>query len=331
VFLSVVCDAVRPTKAMRLKESFKRRGDDPTGDDSSTGPVGDPNSTPVVGDPNSTPTPTQSPTTTPNGGGSSPANGAFDDADQLQAPDTWDIAMDSSGIGQIPADIRSRVYTGDTSTNLDWCVTQYLKSSDPADTKLHFQVSMGFCLEGEQAHIEQMKILFTNAFNEVFANCKNYVVKPKIYFTCGPLAHYSYTLVVCTDTPTCRSFNVEPIVPINIQLKYNPAYFGKPDEDCYVKYSIVHELLHRIYKNKYDLLTSLTHDGTGKVWQSPGANAIAHDGNIFHYSTDHFIPCKEHNAEKQVFIDEQVQSYWIMSCRDKLGAGALDNPFCYSV
>jgi len=242
--------------------------------------------------------------------------------------------MDSSGVKQIPEAIRARVYTGDTSP-LDWCVTQLHSQSDPLhdtpDELLHFEVSFGICLEGEQADIVGMQALFVAAFDEYFANCKNYVVKPKVYFYCGPLAHYSYTLSLCPER-ACRSFNIEPIIPlVNIQLKYNPAAFGDPEIDCYVKYSIVHELLHRIYANKNGLVNSLEHDGSGKIWQAPGSNAIQNDGNVFHYSSNEFIPCKEHNAVAQAYIDEEVQSYWIMSCRDKLGRGALENANCYTV
>jgi len=246
--------------------------------------------------------------------------------------------MDSSGINQIPADIKHRVYPTDATPTLDWCVTQYM-SQDPVipdpnaqpdpnapPPLLHFQVSMAFCLEGEQGNIAAIQDLFRKAFDDYFANCKNYVVKPVLYFYCGDLAHYSYTLGTCTGDNDCRSFNIEPIVPINIQLKYNPANI----DVCYTKYSIVHELLHRIYANKNDIVNSLTHDGTGKIWQAPGSNAVENDGNVFHYSSNNFIPCKGNAANVPVFIDEQVQSYWIMACRDKLGRGALENANCYT-
>jgi len=160
-----------------------------------------------------------------------------------------------------------------------------------------------------------------------FANCKNYVVRPKIYFTCGPLAHYSYTLSLCTE-PNCRSFNIQPIIPVlNIILKYDPAALDNVHSKCYFKYSVIHELLHKIYADKNGIPNSLTHDGTGSILQSPGADAIDNDGNVFHYSKNPFVPCKEEDGTG--YMVEEIQSYWMMSCRDKPGRGLLENTNCY--
>jgi len=138
-------------------------------------------------------------------------------------------------------------------------------------------------------------------------------------------------LATCTE-PACRSFNIQPIIPVlNIQLKYDPNALGRPDFDCYFKYSVVHELLHKVYADKNGIPNSLTHDGTGSVWQTPGDGAIDNDGNVFHYARNHFIACKENDATAKSFMDEQIQSYWMMSCRDKPGRGVLDNPNCYTV
>jgi len=264
---------------------------------------------------------------------------AFDDAQDLQAPTSWEIAVDSSGENLIPADIRKRVYAGTNTPTLPWCVTQYISQTDPMhnaapdpNAKLRFQVFFNFCLQGDLTHTTEIQALFVAAFNEYFANCKNYIVKPVLFFNCGAATpHYDYTLDGSCREAMCRSFNVEPVVPINIQLKFNPASFTMDEANCYVKYSIVHELLHRIYANKNGVVNSLCHDNTGHIWQTPGADAKDNDANVFHYSRNHFIPCKLHDATAKSFIDEQVQSYWIMSCRHKLGRGALENAMCYSV
>jgi len=258
----------------------------------------------------------------------------FTDANELNEEPTWETAVTGSAIKSLPAEVRDRIYSAGATADYDWCVTQYLSQGDPAvpeTGQLHFEVSFAICLEGEQGNIDQIQALVIKAFDDYFANCKSYIVRPKVFFTCGPLAHYSYTLATCTE-PDCRSFNIQPIIPVlNIQLKYDPAALGRPDFDCYFKYSVVHELLHKIYADKNGVPNSLTHDGTGSVWQSPGDGAIDNDGNVFHYTRNHFIACKENDATAKSFMAEEIQSYWMMSCRDKPGRGVLDNPNCYTV